>query len=90
MVEDVLTTGGSARQVIELVRRHGGNVIGLSALCNRGNVQAADVGDVAIHTLVTIALETYAEEDCPFCRQQVPINTELGKGRAFLARKEIR
>ena len=90
VVEDVLTTGGSARQVIDIVRRHGGNVIGLSALCNRGNVQPADVGDVAIHTLVTIALETYAEEACPFCRQQVPINTELGKGRAFLARKEIR
>ena len=90
VVEDVLTTGGSARQVIELVRRHGGNVIGLSALCNRGNVQPADVGDVSVHALVTIALETYAEEDCPFCRQQVPINTELGKGRAFLARKEIR
>ena len=90
VVEDVLTTGGSARQVIELVRRHGGNVIGLSALCNRGNVQPADVGDVAVQALVTIALETYTEEDCPFCRQQVPINTELGKGRAFLARKEKR
>jgi len=90
VVEDVLTTGGSARQVIELVRRQGGNVIGLSALCNRGNVQPADVGDVAVHALVTIALETYTEEDCPFCRQQVPINTALGKGRAFLARKEIR
>jgi len=90
VVEDVLTTGGSARQVIELVRRHGGNVIGLSALCNRGNVQPADVGHVAVHALVTIALETYTEEDCPFCRQQVPINTALGKGRAFLARKEIR
>ena len=90
VVEDVLTTGGSARQVIELVRRQGGNVIGLSALCNRGNVQPADVGHVAVHALVTIALETYTEEDCPFCRQQVPINTALGKGRAFLARKEIR
>src|SRR2546422_2613921 len=71
VVEDVLTTGGSARQVIELVRRHGGNVIGLSALCNRGNVQPADMGHVAVHALVTIALETYTEEDCPFCRHQV-------------------
>ena len=86
VVEDVLTTGGSARQVIELVRRHEGNVIGLSALCNRGNVQSKDVGGVPIQTLITINLETFAEEDCPFCRQHVPINTTLGKGRAFLAR----
>ncbi|HJT56536.1 MAG TPA: phosphoribosyltransferase family protein [Ktedonobacteraceae bacterium] len=84
VVEDILTTGGSARQVIELVRRHGGKVISLSALCNRGNVQSEDVGTVPIHTLVSITLETFTEEECPFCQQQVPINTELGKGRVFL------
>src|SRR5215467_12462005 len=49
VVEDVLTTGGSARQVIELVRQHGGKVIGLSALCNRGNVRPEDVGNIPIH-----------------------------------------
>jgi orotate phosphoribosyltransferase len=88
VVEDVLTTGGSARQVIELVRQHGGNVIGLSALCNRGNVRPDDVGNVSIHTLVAISLETFTEAECPFCQQQVPINTDLGKGRAFLARQK--
>jgi orotate phosphoribosyltransferase len=85
VVEDVLTTGGSARKVIELVLSHGGNVIGLSALCNRGNVQPGDVGNVPIRTLITLQLETFTEAECPFCQQQVPINTELGKGRAFLA-----
>ena len=88
VVEDVLTTGGSAHQVIELVRRHNGNVIGLSALCNRGNVQPSDVGNIPVHTLITIPLETYTEEECPFCQEGVPINTELGKGRAFLARQK--
>lgn len=87
VVEDVLTTGGSARQVIELVRKHDGNVVGLSVLCNRGNVQPADVGDVPIQSLITLSLDTYTEEDCPYCEQGVPINTELGKGRAFLTRK---
>ena len=86
VVEDVLTTGGSARQVIELVREHGGNVVGLSALCNRGNVQPAEVMNVPIHSLVKVTLETYTEAECPFCQQQVPINIELGKGRAFLAK----
>lgn len=89
VVEDVLTTGGSARQVIELVRQHGGNVIGLSALCNRGSVRPGDVGGVPVYALVHIDLETYTEEECPFCRQGVPVNTELGKGRAFLARKKV-
>lgn len=88
VVEDVLTTGGSARQVIELLRQHSGNVTGLSALCNRGNVQSSDVGKVLIQTLVTIDLKTYLEAECPFCQRHIPINTELGKGKAFLARQE--
>jgi orotate phosphoribosyltransferase len=88
VVEDVLTTGGSARSVIELVRKHGGNVVGLSALCNRGGVQSQDVGDVAIHSLITVTLETFTETACPFCQQHIPINIELGKGRAFLAKQK--
>jgi orotate phosphoribosyltransferase len=88
VVEDVLTTGGSARSVIELVRMHGGNVVGLSALCNRGGVQPQDVGDVLIHSLITVSLETFLATECPFCQQRVPINTELGKGRAFLAKQK--
>lgn len=88
VVEDVLTTGGSARQVIDLVRHHGGNVVGLSVLCNRGNVQAKDVGNVPIHALIALSLQTYREDECPFCQQNVPINTELGKGRAFLAKQK--
>lgn len=89
VVEDVLTTGGSVRKVIELVREHGGNVVGLSALCNRGGVQAHDVGNVPIASLLTITLETYTEEECPFCKQGVPINIDLGKGRAFLVQKGL-
>ena len=87
VVEDVLTTGGSARQVIELVRLHGGNVIGLSALCNRGDVQPGDIGNVPISTLIAVTLKTYTEAECPFCQQQIPINTDLGKGKAFLAKR---
>jgi len=85
VVEDVLTTGGSVRQVVDLVRSHGGNVVGLAALCNRGNVQPEAIGGVPVHALISIDLATYAPEGCPFCKQGVPINTELGKGRAFLA-----
>lgn len=90
VVEDLLTTGGSVRQVVEMVRGYSGNVVGVSVLCNRGDVQPADVGDVPIDALISLSLETYTEETCPFCQQQVPINTELGKGRMFLAKKAAR
>ncbi len=86
VVEDILTTGGSVRRVINAVRQQGGNVVGVSALCNRGNVQEDAVGAVPIHTLIDMPLQTYSEEECPFCQQRVPINIALGKGRAFLAK----
>ncbi len=89
IVEDVVTTGGSARRVIDAVRALGGEILGLSILCNRGDVTSADVGGVPIHALTTVTdLESWPEEDCPLCRQGVPINVAVGKGKAFLARKE--
>jgi orotate phosphoribosyltransferase len=87
VVEDILTTGGSALKVIQTVRALGGNVVGLGALCNRGGITAGDVGDVPkFHALINVALDSWPEAECPLCRQGVPINTSVGKGKEFLAR----
>ena len=87
VVEDVLTTGGSAKKVVELARAAGGKVIGLGVLCNRGGVTPHDVGDVPqLFALTNIPLEVWMEGDCPLCKQGVPVNTDIGKGREFLAR----
>lgn len=89
VVEDVVTTGGSARKVIEATREIGGFVIGLGVLCNRGGITPQDVADVPkLFALVNIQLDAWDEADCPLCSQGVPINTTVGKGREFLARKQ--
>lgn len=89
VVEDVLTTGGSAKKVIEATRAIGGNVIGLGVLCNRGGITPQDVADVSkLDALVNVTLEAWDEAMCPLCEQNVPINTDIGKGREFLARKQ--
>lgn len=89
VVEDILTTGGSVKKVIEATRAVGGNVIGLGALCNRGGITSQDVADIPkLFSLITIGLESWDEKDCPLCAQNVPINTDIGKGREFLARKQ--
>lgn len=87
VVEDVLTTGGSAKKVIEAVRLLGGNVVGLGVLCNRGGITPEDVGAVPkLTALVDVKLDSWDEADCPLCAQGIPINTDVGKGREFLAR----
>ncbi len=84
VVEDILTTGGSARKVVEAVRALGGTVVGLSAICNRGGVTSEQVGGVPLTALVNLDLTSYAAEDCPLCRAGVRINTRVGKGQAFV------
>lgn len=87
IVEDILTTGSSVKQVIQAVRETGGEVIGVVAMVNRGGVTREDLDVPNFKSLVTLDFKSYAEEDCPLCRDGVPINTELGHGAAYLAAK---
>lgn len=89
VVEDVLTTGGSVKKVIEATRALSGNVVGLGVLCNRGGITPADVAEPPILlALLNVKLDAWDEADCPLCAQGVPINTDVGKGREYLARKQ--
>ena len=44
VVEDILTTGASGRKVVDAARAIGGNVVGFSAIVNRGGVTSKDLG----------------------------------------------
>ncbi len=86
IVEDILTTGGSVLKVVKAVRELGGKVAGVSAICNRGSVTTSDVGNVPeLLSLVDVKLDAWEERDCPLCARGIPINTQVGKGREFLA-----
>jgi orotate phosphoribosyltransferase len=85
VVEDVLNTGGSVRDAVRAVRTAGGEVVAVSALCNRGGVTAADLDVPVLLSLVELALDSWEAAACPLCRDAVPVNTDIGKGREFLA-----
>ena len=88
LVEDVLTTGGSIKKVVDVVRGIGADIVGVAALCNRGGITAKDIGDVLkFDALLSVTLDSWEEAECPLCKQGVPINIKVGKGREFLARK---
>jgi orotate phosphoribosyltransferase len=81
IVEDVLTTGGSVRQVLAAVVAAGGVPVGVAALCNRGGVRAEQLGPCPeLYALIELELPAWEASACPLCARGVPINPALGKG----------
>jgi orotate phosphoribosyltransferase len=70
VVEDVVTTGLSVREVMDVVRSSGAEVAGVGLLVKRGT---ADFG-VPTHALLDMPLESYEPADCPQCRAGAPID----------------
>jgi orotate phosphoribosyltransferase len=71
VVEDVVTTGGSTQETIDLARAAGAAVVGAAAIIDRsGGTQRIDV---PFHALATISLPTYQPEQCPLCAEGKPI-----------------
>lgn len=68
VVEDVLTTGGSAREVIELVKAHGAEPVGVAAIVNRSN-QANPFEDLGLPlaVLAEVQVDSWEAEGCPLC-----------------------
>ncbi|QGP91395.1 Orotate phosphoribosyltransferase [Neomoorella glycerini] len=71
VVEDVITTGGSVKEVIEVVKQYNAVPVGAGVLVDRSGGRA-DVG-VPVQSLITFDIETYKPEDCPLCRQGLPV-----------------
>ncbi|HVR47096.1 MAG TPA: orotate phosphoribosyltransferase [Candidatus Binatia bacterium] len=77
VVEDVVTTGFSVREVIGVVRHHGAHVVGVGAMVLRS---AVDFG-VPTHALLDLPLKSYAQDECPLCVAGEPIS-DPGSRRA--------
>lgn len=71
VVEDVVTTGGSTRETIELARAAGANVVGAAAIIDRSGGQQRL--DIPFHALASVSLPTYEPESCPLCAAGQPV-----------------
>lgn len=71
VVEDVVTTGGSVREVLEAVRAQGADVRGVGLLVDRSE-RGADFG-VRTEALLRMPVRAYPPESCPQCRANEPL-----------------
>ncbi len=71
VADDILTTGGSIREVLAAVAGQGGIVIGIGVLVDRSETKI-DFG-VPLFSCHRAATQTYTPENCPLCAAQVPL-----------------
>lgn len=67
VVEDVITTGGSVKEVMDVVRDLQGDVIGVGVLVDRSGGKV-DFG-VKTKAALSMEIESFPAEDCPLCRE---------------------
>jgi orotate phosphoribosyltransferase len=77
VVDDILSTGGSVLDVVELVREHQGRLVGVGVLVDRSGAPPS-LG-ARLEALATVSIERYAPDVCPLCDQGLPL-VEPGGG----------
>ena len=87
VVEDILTTGGSAARTVQAVQAAGGEVIGVVAVCNRGQITAKQLGVPMLFSLTSPKLESWAEDEMPDWLKARPVDITVGHGKAYMERK---
>lgn len=69
--EDVVTTGGSVKEVISLLQQAGAEVVGVGSVVDRSNGKV-DFG-VPFHAVLSMEVVSYEPEDCPICKTGKPL-----------------
>jgi len=69
IAEDVVTTGKSAYEAIQLVEEAGGEVVGIGCIVDRSN------GEIKypIYSGIELDISTYEANNCPLCKENIPV-----------------
>lgn len=76
VVEDVITTGGSAREVVDLVKTSSATVVGVGALLDRSGLSAPDATaalGAPLRSLVQLQADSWEAAGCPLCAADEPL-----------------
>ena len=89
IIEDLTTTGGSVKKVVDSVKKIGGNVIAVCVMVNRNpdGINSKTVG-APFSSLGVLKAEAFDENECPMCKENIPVNTTIGHGKKYLESKK--
>lgn len=72
VAEDVITTGGSVQEVIDLAKASQAEILGVAVLVDR-SCRQVDFG-VSLSSLLKLDMKVYRPEECPLCARNLPLN----------------
>jgi len=89
VIEDLTTTGGSVRKVVDTTKLAGGKVVAVCVMVNRDPVHVTSkVVGGRFSSLGVLKASAFNEADCELCKRNIPINTEVGHGRKYIEKKQ--
>jgi orotate phosphoribosyltransferase len=71
VVEDVLTTGGSTRETMQVARAAGAQVVGVGSIVDRSGGTLSF--DVPFASLLSMSVPAYEPDKCPLCAKGLPV-----------------
>ncbi|MCX8058058.1 MAG: orotate phosphoribosyltransferase [Spirochaetes bacterium] len=71
IIEDIITTGGSVKEVKDCVEKLGGTVVGIYCIVDRSDDVIID--NIRPEAIKKIKIEIYKPEDCPLCKKGIPL-----------------
>ena len=72
VAEDVLTTGRSAKEVVDLLMEDGIVPVGVTSLIDR-SAKPLDFGGIKHESLIKLNIRTFDEKECPLCKEGIPL-----------------
>jgi len=72
IIEDVVTTGGSVREVAEVVKESGAEIVGFGFIMDRSR-QPLDLPGPTKALLEARDMKTYDPDTCPLCADGIPL-----------------
>lgn len=80
IVEDIVTTGGSIKEVIEVVKSYEADIIGIVMIVDR-SANKLDFDGIPYFSLLKLEVEKYDESICPLCTNNIPLTKRGSTGK---------
>jgi len=80
VAEDVITTGGSVKEVIDVLEQQGAKVLGIISLVDRRPEKGNQIFGIQYNSIIQVNPPIYQPNDCPLCKQGIPTEKPGSRG----------